>query len=160
MPPPPVKEASVIPLLQFRHPHQLKFLPPLCDRHAGGLLKSIRPASLQFFDKGVMSHPRLQSCLKKSSLLHPRNPRKNHMPLLSPHRGRAKSNDWLVAPCCVRCVHNDIFTHLNQFSNNFSQPKKKPAEPIHMRICGLLEGEPTTRFELVTYRLRIKKLVL
>lgn len=26
-----------------------------------------------------------------------------------------------------------------------------------MGICGLLEGEPTTRFELVTYRLRIKK---
>ncbi len=26
-----------------------------------------------------------------------------------------------------------------------------------MGFCGLLEGEPTTRLELVTYRLRIKK---
>jgi hypothetical protein len=29
-----------------------------------------------------------------------------------------------------------------------------------MGICGLLEGEPTTRFELVTYRLRILKHIL
>ena len=29
-----------------------------------------------------------------------------------------------------------------------------------MRICGLTRGEPTTRFELVTYRLRIEKWVL
>ena len=29
-----------------------------------------------------------------------------------------------------------------------------------MGFCGLLEGEPTTRLELVTYRLRIRKWVL
>lgn len=79
------------------------------------------------------------------------------MPLFSPHRSRAKCDDRLTPACCVRCVHNGIFTHLEQLSTNFAQPKKKPAEPIHMGICGLLEGEPTTRLELVTYRLRIKE---
>ena len=46
------------------------------------------------------------------------------------------------------------------FSSNFKQQQKKPAEPLKMGFCGLLEGEPTTRLELVTYRLRIRKWVL
>jgi hypothetical protein len=49
---------------------------------------------------------------------------------------------------------------LEQLSNNFRQSKKKPAEQASKGICGLLEGEPTTGFEPVTYRLRIKKRVL
>lgn len=54
-------------------------------------------------------------------------------------------------------------TNFKQFHNilkQFQTTREKPAEPLKMGICGLLEGEPTTRFELVTYRLRIGKLVL
>lgn len=78
------------------------------------------------------------------------------MPLFPPHRSRAKCDDRLIPACCVRCVHNGIFTHFEQLSTTFTQPKKKPAERVSKGICGLLEGEPTTRLELVTYRLRIK----
>jgi len=41
------------------------------------------------------------------------------------------------------------------FMLQFQIRTEKPSELVLMSFCGLLEGEPTTRLELVTYRLRI-----